>query len=197
MKHTELYNEYKKLDELERQELKAAVKAHGGEYIFVHVDENGNYDDDELLYDAPIVSAATSSMPEYADFYISSVSVDKNGHLSIYGLLKEYAWDEVELEDIAHAQLGFITDLIPSTPDVFDVSITQPEDEKPVVVLSREDVERVGYDPDMTDKQFEGLWAAMIRAFEWNSDFYWSALRQACEDFGLKPLKLLDSDEEA
>ena len=39
MKHTDLHNEYEKLDAIEKKELIAAVKAHGGEYVFIHIDD--------------------------------------------------------------------------------------------------------------------------------------------------------------
>lgn len=121
MKHTELYNEYKKLDELERQELIAAVKAHGGEYVFIHVDEDGNYDDDEQN-EAPIVAASTRYMDSYEDFYISRVEV-KNDYLSIYGWPKESWSGEDEIDSVAHGHLGYITDMIDETETVKDVSI--------------------------------------------------------------------------
>lgn len=121
MKHTDLYNEYKKLDELERQELIAAVQAHGGEYVFIHVDEDGDYDDDEQN-EAPIVAASTRYMDAYEDFYISRVEV-KNGHLSIYGWPKKSWTDENEIDSVAHGHLGYITDMIDETEAVKDVSI--------------------------------------------------------------------------
>lgn len=121
MKHTDLYNEYKKLDEIERQELIAAVQAHGGEYVFIHVDEDGDYDDDEQN-EAPIVAASTRYMDSYEDFYISRVEV-KNGYLSFYGWPKESWSDENEIDSVAHGHLGYITDMIDETDAVKDVSI--------------------------------------------------------------------------
>lgn len=193
MKHTELYNEYKKLDELERQELIAAVKAHGGEYIFIHVDEDGDYDMEEQN-DAPIVAAATRYMDAYEDFYISRVEVENN-YLYIYGWPKESIDDEREIESIAHGHLGYITDMIDETETVKDVSssVFAPQ---PILVFSREDVENVGYSQDMTPDQYKALVRAMKKSCEWNMDVYWDALKQACENVGIAPLNNSEDDEE-
>lgn len=126
MKHTDLYNEYKNLEAIERKELIAAVKAHGGEYVFVKVDENENEEDDydmeERKYSFPIISASAKWMEEYVDFRISRVKVDSDGFLSIYGWPKDYSIAEMEISEVAHGHLGYITDMIPETDDVKDVS---------------------------------------------------------------------------
>lgn len=192
MKHTDLYNEYKKLDAIEREELVAAVNAHGGKYVFIHVDEDGDYDSEEQN-NAPIVAASTRYMDAYEDFYISRVEV-KNGYLYIYGWPKESCADELEIESVAHGHLGYITDEIPETDTVKDVSssIFAPE---PILVFSREDVENVGYNPDMTPEQFKQLAKAMNKSYEWNMDIYWNALEQACENVGITPLNAAEDDE--
>lgn len=193
MKHTELYNEYKKLDELERQELIAAVNAHGGEYVFIHIDEDGDYDS-EKQNNAPIVAASTRYMDAYEDFYISRVEV-KDGHLNIYGWPKEGWADEDEIDSVAHGHLGYITDMIDETETIKDVSssVFAPQ---PILVFSREDVENVGYNPDMTPEQYKQLVWAMSKSYEWNMDIYWDALRQACENVGIEPLTKTEDDGE-
>lgn len=193
MKHTDLYNEYKKLDEIDRQELIAAVQAHGGEYVFIHVDEDGDYDMEEQD-DAPIVAASTRYMDAYEDFYISRVEV-KNNCLYIYGWPKESIDDEREIESVAHGHLGYITDMIDATETVKDVSspIFAPQ---PILVFSREDVENVGYSQDMTPDQYKALVRAMEKSYEWNMDIYWDALKQACENVGITPLNASENDEE-
>lgn len=193
MKHTDLYNEYKKLDELERQELIAAVQAHGGEYVFIHIDEDGDYDDDEQN-EAPIVAGATRYMDSYEDFYISRVEF-KNGYLSIYGWPKESWSDEDEIDSVAHGHLGYITDMIEETETVKDVS-TSAFAPQPILVFSREDVENVGYNQDMTPDQYKALVRAMKKSCEWNMDVYWDALKQACENVGITPLNNSEDDEE-
>lgn len=193
MKHTDLYHEYKKLDELERQELIAAVNAHGGEYVFVHIDEDGDFDMEERE-DAPIVAAATRYMDGYEDFYISRVEV-RDGYLNIYGWPKESLSDEREIESVAHGHLGYITDEIPETETVKDVS-AMPFAPQPILVFSREDVENVGYNPDMTPEQYKQLVKAMSKSREWNMDIYWDALSQACENVGIEPLNKTEDDGE-
>lgn len=195
MKHTDLYNEYKKLDELEREELKTAVMAHGGEYIFIHLDDEGGYDSEEFG-DVPIVAASARYMSAYADFYISRVIMEEDKRLTIYGFLKDgYLDDEEEIESVAHGHFGYITDMIPETEAVKDVSqsIFVPQ---PILVFSREDVENVGYSQDMTPEQYKELVQAMKKAMEWNMDIYWIALRQACENVEITPLNTTEANGE-
>lgn len=193
MKHTDLYNEYNKLDELARQELIAAVKAHGGEYVFIDENDEDWYDND----DVPIVCACFSYFDGMSDYYVSRVTVDDKGYLSIYGFEKEYdsPSDERELYKIEAGHIGTIIDCIPATETVKDVSssVFAPQ---PILVFSREDVENVGYNPDMTPEQYKQLVRAMSKSYEWNMDIYWDALRQACENVGIEPLTKTEDDGE-
>lgn len=193
MKHTDLYNKYKKLDEIERQELIAAVQAHGGEYVFIDEDDEDWYDND----DVPIVCACFSYSDGMSDYYVSRVTVDDKGYLSIYGFDKEYGSpsDERELYQIETGHIGTIIDFIPETETVKDVSssIFAPQ---PILVFSREDVENVGYSQDMTPDQYKALVRAMKKSCEWNMDVYWDALKQACENVGIAPLNNSEDDEE-
>lgn len=187
MKHTDLYDEYKKLDAIEREELIAAINAHGGEYIFIHRDNEDGYDFKDLPY-APIVAASTCYMSVYEDFYISRVIVEEGKHLAIYGFLNDgYLDNEEEIESVALGHLSCITDIINETETVKDVSsaVFSPQ---PILVFSREDVENVGYNPDMTSDQYKQLVRAMSKSYEANMDIYWIALRQACENVGITPL---------
>lgn len=185
MKHTDLYNEYKKLDAIEEVELILAVEAHGNEYVFIHFDDDGNYDVDECN-NAPIIAASTKWMDAYEDFYVSRVEVDR-GFCTLYGWPKEGCADEVEIDSVAHGHLGYVTDCISETDDVKDVS-AEPFAPQPILIFSREDVETVGYDSDMTPEQFKQLTRAMEKSVEWNMDVYWDALRQACANMGVEPL---------
>lgn len=123
MKHTDFYALYKKLDEQARKELAAAVQAHGDEYIFIHSDDDGNYDVEEKN-NAPIISASTKWMESYEDVYVSKVTLEEGKFLTIYGFPKE-CWvdDEQELTNIAHGHLEYIIDQIPETDEVQDVTI--------------------------------------------------------------------------
>lgn len=125
MKHTDLYNEYRKLDRIETAELILAVQAHGNEYIFIHFDD-GNYDVEEC-YNAPIICASSRWTDAYEDFYISRVKVDK-GFYTLYGWPTESYADEIEIDSVAHGQLGYIIDYIPETDDVKEVSVAFDRD---------------------------------------------------------------------
>lgn len=126
MKHTDFYNQYKHLDDCTREELKAAIKAHGNDYVFIHTDEDDGDDENisEEKNNAPIIAASTKWMDTYEDFYISRVAIEEFGCLAIYGFPKEgWADDEQELTSIAHGQLEYVIDLIPETDEVQDVTI--------------------------------------------------------------------------
>lgn len=125
MRHTDFYNQYKYLDGLTEDELKAAVKAHGSEYIFIHT-ETG-YDDDHISEErnnAPIIFASTKWMESYEDFYVTRIEIDNFDCVVVYGFPKD-GWydDEQELTSIAHGQLEYVIDKIPETDEVKDVTI--------------------------------------------------------------------------
>ncbi len=126
MEHTDLYYEYKELDRIEIAELILAVQAHGNEYIFIHFDDDGNYDVDERD-NAPIISASSGWMDACEDFYISRVKVDKET-CTLYGWAKEGYADEIKIDSVAHGQLGYVIDYIPETDDVKKVSIASVRD---------------------------------------------------------------------
>lgn len=182
MKHTDLYNEYKKLDAIERRELIAAVKAHGNEYIFVHFDDDGDFDDEERDY-APIISAATSGMDAYEDFYISRVDVEGDS-CTLYGWAKECYADEVQIDSVAHGHLGYVIDSIPETDDIKDV--TEIPEELPVAFLSKNDLELVGYSSDISLEDFQMVASTLSNHLD-NEDFR-ASLCEACEYVGLTPL---------
>lgn len=192
MKHTDLYNEYKKLDAIEREELIAAVKAHGGEYVFISED-----DEDWSVKDYPIVIASFKYSDEQADYNVSRVAVDDKGYLTIFGFRKDCdaPEDEDELYYIEFGHIGNITDYIPETETVKDVS-SSAFAPQPILIFSREDVENVGYSQDMTSDQYKALVRAMKKSYEWNMDIYWDALRQACKNVGITPLNSSEDDEE-
>lgn len=186
MKHTNFYDQYRTISRQERRELTAAVKAHGGEYVFIPEDSE-DWDEGNNV----IIKASSQYYDEdNKDRYVSRVTVDKYGELHIYGFDTEYdsPSDEHELFNIEYGHLEYILDAIPETNYVRDVSKTLSKDKKPVLVFSREDVEVVGYDSNMTNDQFLSLALAVSKAYEFNMDMYWDALRQACEDVNLTPL---------
>lgn len=122
MKHTDFYALHKKLDELAAQELKAAIQAHGNEYVFIHVDEEtGEVNGQD---NAPIILASTDWMYEFEDFYVTRVTLEEGKYLVIYGYTKEEWFDEYELTSIAHGHLEYIIDHIPETEAIKDVTIS-------------------------------------------------------------------------
>lgn len=130
MNHSDFYQKYKELQAQECQELAAAVKAYGGEYIFIDCDGD---DAKEKWYDregddaTPIIHGATRYLEGYDDYYVSRVKVDQYGNLSIYGFRTEgdNPDDEDYLEHIMPNQINSIIDFIPETESVKDVSITK------------------------------------------------------------------------
>lgn len=122
MKHTDFYNQYKIVDARTQNELKAAVKAHGNEYVFIHTENDDNIS--EEINKAPIISASTKWMESYEDFYVTRVEIDDFDCVVVYGFLKEgWSDDEQELTSIAHGQLEYVIDEIPETDEIKDVTI--------------------------------------------------------------------------
>lgn len=117
MKHTDLYDKYKALDAQERQELIAAVKAHGGEYIFPTCNENE-------VENRPIICASFKHAEEPGDYIVTRVVVDDEyGTLSIYGCAKSGWTFEDLLYYIEFHHISYITAAIPETDTVKDVSV--------------------------------------------------------------------------
>lgn len=193
MKHTNFYGKYREIEAQERREIKAAVLAHGGEYVFIPED-----DEDYMENDNVTIMAGRRYSDTNKDFFVSRLSVDKDGELHIFGFDTEYDTpsDEDELSNIEYGHLESILDAIPETEEVHDVREVPTENEKSILVLSREDVESVGYDPNMTDDQFQRLAWAMGKAYEFNMDMYWDALQQSCEHVGLTPINKDETDDE-
>lgn len=124
MKHTDFYNQYKYLDALTEDELKAAVKAHGNEYVFIHTDDDDDNRIAEEKVEAPIILASTKNMESYEDFYVTRVAIEDFDSVVVYGFPKDgWSDDERELTDIIHGQLEVVIDLIPETDEVQDVTI--------------------------------------------------------------------------
>lgn len=130
MRYSDFYQMYKQLQQQERQELAAAVKAYGDEYVFIDCDSD---DAVEKWYamedheDFPMVHGATKYLDGYDDYYVSRVKVNEYGDVSIYGFRTEgdNPDDEDYLEHIMPGQVCLIIDFIPETETVKDVSINK------------------------------------------------------------------------
>lgn len=160
MKHTELYKAYKDLDAIEAAELVRAVQAHGSEYVFIHIDEDGDYDCDELNA-APIIAAATKYMDAYEDFYVSRVEIHDDDGYTLYGWSKESCADEEEIDSVAHGHLSYVTDCISETDEVKDVSIPSDRDKLYNVICNLSEMlgEIAGHnDWQVDDEQIDTLY---------------------------------------
>lgn len=120
MKHTDLYYKYKELEAIEREELKQAVLAHGGEFRFKTTDWETSPD-----VQPPVVIAGGKHWESYCDCVITRVAVI-DGCLEIYGYDKEYGDQEMLLE-VETGHLGYIIDEIPETEEVDDVSLSEQD----------------------------------------------------------------------
>ena len=114
MKHTEFYDTFKSIRHHIIDEIKAAVKAHGGEYSW---EDEG---------ECPIVAANPYRCePEPLDVYINSVSLDSNDTLQFEATDKVSGFEvrDLAIDDIFVEHLGFILDYIDDIATVSDVSI--------------------------------------------------------------------------
>ncbi len=177
MKHSDFYKQYKALEALEREELKKAVLAHGGEFRFKT--EDGESIDG---VNAPIVMAGDSHWDSNCDCVITRVAV-VDGYLEIYGYDKEYGDEEMWLDDVEFGHLSYIIDEIPETADVSDVSAESTIYEVPVVSLCREDISDAGYDPEISNDDFEQVAGRIGKYLEWQEFFpqFLENVREACD----------------
>lgn len=185
MRHSDFYKKYRELEALEREELKKAVLAHGGEFRFQ------TKDGEEIEgVSAPIVMAGDSHWDSNCDCVITRVAV-VDGYLEIYGYDKEYGSEEMWLDDVEFGHLSYIIDEIPETEDMKDVSTAPPVYEVSVVSLCREDISDAGYDPEISDEDFQQVASRVGKYLEWQDFFpqFLEDVREACEYLELPLLK--------
>lgn len=115
MKHTDFYDTYKAIDNLACNELIAAIKAHGGAY---------NFESKATDFGMPVILASFKHAETTEEYYVSRVEVNENDHLSIFGYPKccNFCHEDL-LYYIPSGQYEEITELIPETKDVQDVSM--------------------------------------------------------------------------
>ena len=189
MRHTDFYKKYKELESLEREELKKAVLAHGGEFRFM------TKDGEEIEgVQAPIVMAGDRHWDANCDCYITRVVVN-NGFLEIYGYDKESGSDEILLDNVEFGHLNYIIDEIPETNEVHDVTTEVPTNDIPIVSLCRSDIYDAGYNGDVTYEELQQIASSIGKYLEWQE--FWSQfldnVREACECWKLAPLSEADS----
>lgn len=113
-KHTDFYHLFKHVKQHVIDELKAAVKAHGGSY---------SWEDD---IDCPIVAANPDTCePKPLDVCINKISLDANDNLVFEATEKEWGYeiDYLCVDGIFIEHIGFIIEYMKDTPEVSDVSI--------------------------------------------------------------------------
>ena len=88
MKHTDFYNQYKYLDACTEDELKAAVKAHGNEYVFIHTDDDEHISEEKqkclLLF-----LLQQNVWQVMRTFYVSRVAIEDFDSVVVYGFPKK------------------------------------------------------------------------------------------------------------
>lgn len=96
-----MYEAYTALDNIEKNELAQAVKAHGGQFDF-----------NALESDGPIILASFKHTGT-EDFYVYRVELDSHGNPLLYGRPVNGYCDEDIMEVYVHGQYGYVTDAIP------------------------------------------------------------------------------------
>lgn len=104
---------FKQLEDIQKQELMTAVLAHGGSYRFKEKDR------------VTITFDTADELDGADDVEVHKVFVNENGKLVISGIPRDEL-DEIELdpEDAAPGHLHYVTEAIPETDGVGDVSIS-------------------------------------------------------------------------
>lgn len=184
MKHTDLYDKYKKLDAIEREELKQAVLAHGGEFRF----ETEEGEPVEGVQ-SPIVIAGERHWESYCECIVSRVVV-RNDYLEIYGYAKEWRDGEILL-DVEIGNIGYIIDEISETDEVHDVSIPSNIKEIAVINLCREDIKDAGYSPNISDDELQQIASRIGKYLEWQEFWpqFYANVKEACDYLGIPELE--------
>ncbi|MDR1459492.1 MAG: hypothetical protein LBI60_04695 [Bacteroidales bacterium] len=184
MKHTSLYDKIEEIRRQEIAELIAAVNAHGGRYEWpVDDDENddGEEDDDENK-DRPIIAINPDNCcPNPQDVEVISVSVN-SGKLELEGVDKNDRYDvSFTPEEVFIGHLSFITDYIPETDTVSDVSLKRESFK--ISSVSREDLEEKGFDTDgIDDSEMERL--ASKLGDDYCEQLFWGSMEIIAEHLG-------------
>lgn len=126
MKHSDFMAQFKQLEDKLYEELFWAVKAHGGIYTFIRLDEDGNVIDEDEEENAPRVIGSMGWWDESRGIVVSRIEVDDSDHyIRFYGWPTDPVWsrDERRIDDIGIRDLDFIIDCIPETDEVSDVTL--------------------------------------------------------------------------
>lgn len=200
MKHSNFYKKYKDVEAQEFRELSAALQAHGGEYVFFDCDADDaeeNWHNKEDYEDIPSLYGGYSWMDTSERYLVTRVKLTEEGNVKIYGFRDEFGSpiDEDVIDIIEYGYIEYILDAIPETVEVHDVRELSKVDYVPVLNLSRDDVETVGFNPDLTDDQLVGLGYAVGKRMENFMEDFWIALEDACETIGYERINKEENDE--
>lgn len=117
MKHTDYQMKVNEVKHLEYQELSRALEAHGGTYEW-NIEVGSSY--------PTIAINADNINPKPQDIKIMKASI-VNGHLELIGLdMCDDAPVECTANDVFAGHLSYITDNIPATAEISDVSLSVP-----------------------------------------------------------------------
>lgn len=191
MKHTNLYHRYMELEAIEREELKQAVLAHGGEFYFLAKD--GAHAEGVC---PPVIMAGNKRWGANCDCVVSRVVV-QDDYLKIYGHDLENGGDDVLLDDVEFGHLDFIISEIPETDKVKSVAANSPIYEIPVVSLCREDISDAGYTSEISDDELKQVASRIGKYMEWQDFFsqFLDNVREACNYLGIPALDSDDSQQ--
>lgn len=193
MKHSNFYKKYKDVEAQEYRELATAIGAYGGEYVFFNCDAADSEDKWRELEDhdeIPIVYGGYSWMDRSESYYVTRVKLTESG-IKIYGFRDEVGspMDEDVIDIVEYGYIEYILDAIPETDKVHDVSELPHLEFVPVLSLSRDDVETIGFNPKLTDDELMGLGYAVGKRLESFMDDFWISLEDACETIGYERIK--------
>ena len=119
MKCTYFHSKYKELEAQEYRELAAAVKAHGGEYVFFDCDQDDADDkwrEADGHDDIPVVNGCHQWMDKDDSFYVTRVSLDESGNPQIFGFRDEYGCPSDE-DRLYNIQFGYLDNIITEIPE--------------------------------------------------------------------------------
>lgn len=168
MKHTDFFEQARKIKEQERLELLDAIMAHGGEF---------NWGDDA---EKPTIAASLDGIYHSPiDVEVERVVAD-NKTLKIYGSEKKYG-DEVEFgpEEVFTGHLSYIIDYIPETEGIFDV--TRKQEFFKITSVCRDDLNGIGFDTSKVDDSTMKRLASKL-ANDYCEQMFWTSLEIIAED---------------
>ena len=127
MKCTDYNKKYQEIEQLEYEELAAAVRAHGDEYVFFDCgkdDAEDEWVDRDNYDDLPHISGGNKWNSISTDFYVTRVKLNEHGRPTVYGFSQEFGGpsDEDMITYIEYSYVGCITELIPETDEIKDVT---------------------------------------------------------------------------